>query len=107
MQSLFCFRAITIRAKYLVYRFPVDRPRNWVQSQKLTGRFLLRERTLDDVRLANLVGNARIVESRSCIYGGLSGGWHGTVRREGELRLQDDYIRFGMTKRLANIPQSA
>lgn len=31
-----------------INRFPVDQPRNWAQSQKLTGRFLLRERTLDE-----------------------------------------------------------
>lgn len=31
-----------------LHRFPVDKPRNWAHSQRLTGRFLLRERTLDE-----------------------------------------------------------
>ncbi|MCP4423322.1 MAG: glycosyltransferase family 4 protein [Chloroflexi bacterium] len=31
-----------------IHRFPVDAPRNWRKSQKFTGHFLLRERTLDE-----------------------------------------------------------
>lgn len=31
-----------------IHRFPVDQPRNWPQAQKLTGRFLLGKRTLDE-----------------------------------------------------------
>lgn len=31
-----------------IHRFPVDTPRNWQQSQKSTGKFLLQNRTLDE-----------------------------------------------------------
>lgn len=31
-----------------IHRFPVDTPRNWERSQQETGRFMLRERTLDE-----------------------------------------------------------